>query len=205
MFFYCTNLKSVDLSGLDTSNITDMRSVFYNCSSLTSLDLSGLDTSSVVNMSSMFCNCFELTFVNLSGLDTSGVVNMSSMFDNCSSLKEVDISSFDTTKCSVNPNALPKLFDGCNSLERIAVGAKCAVLFPNPGGKTTGNWISAASGTVYAPSAIPTKTEAVYEAQLDISKFAFTCDLSNVVYTGSPIELPPSSKDEITQLHTKTM
>ena len=193
MFFYCTNLKSVDLSGLDTSNITDMRSVFYNCSSLTSLDLSGLDTSSVVNMSSMFCNCFELTFVNLSGLDTSGVVNMSSMFDNCSSLKEVDISSFDTTKCSVNPNALPKLFDGCNSLERIAVGAKCAVLFPNPGGKTTGNWISAASGTVYAPSAIPTKTEAVYEAQLDISKFAFTCDLSDVVYTGSSIEKDVSS------------
>ena len=193
MFFYCTNLKSVDLSGLDTSNITDMRSVFYNCSSLTSLDLSGLDTSSVVNMSSMFCNCFELTFVNLSGLDTSGVVNMNSMFGSCSSLKEVDISSFDTTKCSVNPNALPKLFDDCDSLERIAVGAKCAILFPNPGGKTTGNWINAASGTVYAPSAIPTKTEAVYEAQLDISKFAFTCDLSNAVYTGSPIEKDVSS------------
>ena len=219
MFDGCSSLTSLDFSGLDTSNVTDMNNTFRNCSSLTSLDLSGLntskvtsmremfsscrnltdlnlsriDTSNVVNMREMFSGCANLASLNLSMLDTSNVVNMNSMFGSCSSLKEVDISSFDTTKCSVNPNALPKLFDGCNSLERIAVGAKCAILFPNPGGKTTGNWINAASGTVYAPNAIPTKTEAVYEAQLDISKFAFTCDLSNVVYTGSPIEKDVSS------------
>ncbi len=193
MFDNCNNLASLSLSKLDTSKVKNMERMFVNCDALTSLDLSGLDTSSVTSMESMFDGCSSLTSLDFSGLDTSNVTDMNSMFGSCSSLKEVDISSFDTTKCSVNPNALPKLFDGCNSLERIAVGAKCAILFPNPGGKTTGNWINAASGTVYAPNAIPTKTEAVYEAQLDISKFAFTCDLSNVVYTGSPIEKDASS------------
>ena len=193
MFVNCDALTSLDLSGLNTSKVTSMREMFSSCRNLTDLNLSRIDTSNVVNMREMFSGCANLASLNLSMLDTSNVVNMNSMFGSCSSLKEVDISSFDTTKCSVNPNALPKLFDGCNSLERIAVGAKCAILFPNPGGKTTGNWINAASGTVYAPNAIPTKTEAVYEAQLDISKFAFTCDLSNVVYTGSPIEKDVSS------------
>ncbi|MBQ8198586.1 MAG: BspA family leucine-rich repeat surface protein, partial [Lachnospiraceae bacterium] len=38
MFYYCNNLISIDLIGLDTSSVTDMYRMFSGCSSLTSLD-----------------------------------------------------------------------------------------------------------------------------------------------------------------------
>ncbi|MDE6700104.1 MAG: DUF285 domain-containing protein, partial [Acetatifactor sp.] len=47
MFCHCSNLRSVDLSGFDTSSVTDMRAMFYDCSWLTSVDLSSLDTHNV--------------------------------------------------------------------------------------------------------------------------------------------------------------
>ena len=44
------NLASIDLSGLDTSNVTDMGSMFRGCSALKSLNLKGFDTSKVRDM-----------------------------------------------------------------------------------------------------------------------------------------------------------
>lgn len=54
MFFGCSSLASLDLSGLDTSKVTDMRQTFRDCTSLASLDLSGFDTSRVTAMGGMF-------------------------------------------------------------------------------------------------------------------------------------------------------
>ena len=34
MFYYCSSLKSIDLSSFNTTNVTDMIGMFYNCSSL---------------------------------------------------------------------------------------------------------------------------------------------------------------------------
>ena len=46
-----SNIKSIKkLKGLDTSNVTDMNSMFRSLSSLTSLDLSNFDTSKVTSM-----------------------------------------------------------------------------------------------------------------------------------------------------------
>ena len=39
--------------------------MFYNCTSLTSLDLSGFDTSKVTYIQSMFYNCINLEYINL--------------------------------------------------------------------------------------------------------------------------------------------
>ena len=96
MFFGCSSLASLDLSGLDTSSVTTMSWMFYGCSSLASLDLSGLDTSSVRNMHDMFHGCSSLTSLDLTGLDTSSVVYMREMFRGCSSLTSLDISDLDT-------------------------------------------------------------------------------------------------------------
>ena len=49
-----SSLETIDLTYLDTSQVTNMMYMFNNCSSLTSLDLSNFDTSNVKNMSSMF-------------------------------------------------------------------------------------------------------------------------------------------------------
>ena len=97
LFAYLTNVKKLDLSGLDTSNITNMGAMFYGCSSLTDLNLSSFDTSKVTSMSNMFWNCSSLTDLNLSSFDTSKVTNMSNMFSTCSSLADLNLSSFDTS------------------------------------------------------------------------------------------------------------
>ena len=59
------HLTKIDLSGWNTSNITDMSKMFNSCSSLTSLDLSGFDTNKVTNMNGMFGNCSKLSNLTL--------------------------------------------------------------------------------------------------------------------------------------------
>ncbi len=84
-----SNCISMDLSKLDTSNVTDMGSMFDNCSSLTTLDVSNFNTENVTNMGSMFGRCTNLTELDLSAFDVANVTNMSSMFGSCGSLKSL--------------------------------------------------------------------------------------------------------------------
>ncbi len=69
--------------------VTDMGEMFANCTQLTSLDLNGLNTSNVTNMSRMFDGCTALTSLNLNGLNTSKVTDMGNMFDGCTSLQTI--------------------------------------------------------------------------------------------------------------------
>ena len=87
------NIKTITkLKGLDTSNVTNMNSMFNGCSSLTTLDLSGLNTSKVTTMTEMFSGCTSLTSLNLSDLNMKKLQYVAHMFYNCSSLTDVFIS-----------------------------------------------------------------------------------------------------------------
>ena len=77
MFASCSSLSPLDLSGWDTSKVTDMSGMFAGCSSLTTLDLSAWDTSKVTDMSGMFSGCFRLS-VNCSNWDVSKVARKDS-------------------------------------------------------------------------------------------------------------------------------
>lgn len=113
MFAKCENLKTADLSGLDTSDAVYMWGMFSDCPSLKSLNLSSLDTSSAENMETMFWGCSSLESVDLSGWDVSKVESMGSMFEDCSSLKSVDLSGWNM------PRSTRSLFWGCSSLESV--------------------------------------------------------------------------------------
>ena len=86
MFYSCSGLTSLDLTGFNTSAVTNMVYMFRNCSGLTSLDLTGFNTSAVTNMGEMFRNCSGLTSLDLTGFDTSAVTNMGNIFSGCSGL-----------------------------------------------------------------------------------------------------------------------
>ena len=116
MFYNCSSLTSIDVSGFETGNVTNMGSMFYNCSSLTSIDVSGFETGNVTNMGSMFYNCSSLTSIDVSGFETGNVTNMGSMFYNCSSLTSIDVSGFETGNVT---NMRGGMFDGCNALMTI--------------------------------------------------------------------------------------
>ena len=83
------NIESLDVSGFDTSSVTNMSHMFFLCSNsnLTTLDVSHFNTSNVTDMSSMF-GCWKnapsfVTAFNLSGWDFSKVTTVNRMFDRC--------------------------------------------------------------------------------------------------------------------------
>ena len=127
MFYYCSNLTSLDVSSFDTSNVADMVSLFAGCSSLTSLDLRSFDTSNVTLMGGMFEGCSNLTSLDVSSFDTSNVTNMSCMFGGCSSLTSLDVSSFDTPKVTV----MAFMFEYCSSLTDLTLSSTMENLFDN--------------------------------------------------------------------------
>ena len=92
------NILDIDLSGFDTSNVTDMGLMFSHMSSLTTLNLSNFDTSKVTKMYHMFSHMSNLTTLNLSNFDTSNVTNMYSMFSHMPSLTTLNLSSFNTSQ-----------------------------------------------------------------------------------------------------------
>lgn len=115
MFASCSGLKALDLSPFDTSRVTDMSYMFSGCSKLKSLDVSSFDTSKVTGMSLMFQGCKSLTFLNASSFDTSKVTDMSFMFSGCSRLKSLDLSSFDTSQVTY----MAYMFAGCSKLASL--------------------------------------------------------------------------------------
>ena len=122
MFYNCSNLTSLDLSGFDTSKVTDMSSMFFTSSytnKLTSIDLSSFDTSQVTSMADMFCGCVRLVDFDLSGFDTSQVTNMLNMFQYCSNLTSLDLSGFDTSQVT----NMSSMFSNCDNLRLLVISA----------------------------------------------------------------------------------
>ena len=68
LFWGLDAVEAIDLSGLDTSRVTDMEDMFSICLSISSLDLSPLDTSRVTDMGGMFWGCSSLSSLDLSPL-----------------------------------------------------------------------------------------------------------------------------------------
>ena len=112
MFSGCTSLVLLNLSNFNTSKVTSMGSMFYRCNKLFSLDLSHFNTSQVFSMRQMFDGCKLLTSLNLSNFNTSKVLSMNLMFNGCSSLKILDVSKFNTSKVT----EMNSMFSACSSL-----------------------------------------------------------------------------------------
>ena len=90
LFNYRPNLTTINnLGNLKTDNVTNMELVFFSCSSLTTLDLSGWNTTSVTTMLDMFSGCSSLTTLDLSDWNTANVTDMEGMFSACENLTTI--------------------------------------------------------------------------------------------------------------------
>lgn len=115
LFQACSNLTTLDVSGWDTSSVTDMYGMFFDCSSLTTLDVSGWDTGNVTRMCFMFSGCSNLTALDVSGWNISSVTDMWQMFEDCSSLTALDVSGWNTSSVT----GMASMFSGCSSLTAL--------------------------------------------------------------------------------------
>ena len=103
VFTSFSNISTLDISNIDTSNVTNMNGMFQG-SQVTTLDLSGFDTSNVTTMVAMFA-LSRVKTIDLSSFDTSNVTNMERMFY-LSKATTLDLSSFDTS----NVTNMEKMF-----------------------------------------------------------------------------------------------
>jgi surface protein len=116
--FENSSWEYIDLSSIDTSEISKMSNMFSFCRKLKSLDLSHFDTSNVTSMSNMFSYCTSLTSLDLFHFDTSKVIYMDGMFNYCTSLEYLNISSFNTE----NVKGIADIFKGCSAITTLIVG-----------------------------------------------------------------------------------
>ena len=116
---WTSKIKSIDINGMDTSNVIDMARMFYGNSTLTSLDLNSLDTKNVTNMGGMFEDCRNLTSLDLSNFDTSNVTRMFAMFESNSSLTSLDLSHFNTS----NVTTMVSMFEHCSKLVDLNISS----------------------------------------------------------------------------------
>ena len=115
MFSYLDNVDTLDLTGLDTSNMTSMTYMFYNSNSLKSINLSNFNTSKLLYANNMFNGCTSLESLDLSNFNTSKVTNFSNMFRDCQKMKGINLSNFDTSSATTFAN----LFHNCSSLTTL--------------------------------------------------------------------------------------
>jgi uncharacterized repeat protein (TIGR02543 family) len=142
------------LGYFDTSQVTNMNSMFSGMSNVSSLDVSGFDTSQATNMGSMFSGMSNVSSLDVSGFDTSQVTNMSGMFSGMSNVSSLDVSSFDTSQ-AMN---MSSMFASTNRLENLTLGEN--FIFRNNVGlplvrtttEFTGFWQNVGNGTIENPS-----------------------------------------------------
>ena len=117
MFYGCSGLSSLNVSNFNTAKVTTMRGMFYGCSGLTRLDLNNFNTANVTNMGDMFTGCNKLTALDQRNFNTSKVTYMASMFSGCNKLTTLDLRSFSTSKVT----NMSSMFNGCSALTTVYV------------------------------------------------------------------------------------
>ena len=110
--FRNTGFVDINISDLDTKNVTMMNAMFHSCVSLKTA-ICNVSTDKLTNMYQMFCNCSSLTRVDLSSFKTWKVTNMSQVFYGCTSLTRLYLGdSFSTANVTMNTNCFYKVTPG---------------------------------------------------------------------------------------------
>lgn len=137
MFYACTNLNSIDMSGFETPVCTDMNSMFNYCLSVTSIDVSGWDTHSVQDMSYMFKmvngrvglngTTNPLAVLDVSDFDFSSCTTLYGMFSGeyviggSRNLKKVIVSTAEKPKSAPNVTTAQQMFYYCSGMEEVVM------------------------------------------------------------------------------------
>ena len=147
LFGGCTNLNSLKLNGLDTSSVVDMGNTFSYCESITSLDLSSWDTSSLTNLYQTFYSAGAITTLNLSGWNTSLVARMVTTFYNCTSIKYLNLSGWTTESATDTDRIFGYLFN----LEALVIDSPSVFRLTNSNAFFASSITNGGKGFVYVP------------------------------------------------------
>ena len=115
MFYKCEKLKDINISNLNTKNVNTMKNMFSYCKNLTQINMDSFDTQSVISMGGMFFGCENLNSINILNFTTNNVIDMSNLFRNCSKIKNIDLSTINTSKVK----NMSGMFSMCDNIEKL--------------------------------------------------------------------------------------
>lgn len=144
MFQGCKSLASLDLTGWDTTSVTDVQQMFLDCASLAEvkgvdgwqmpelvnaryvfgrsgvkkLDLSSWKPEKLQNMHLAFTDCASLTELKMDGWRVPVLETMEKAFQNCTSLAELDLSTWKDVKAL---QSLYQTFYGCSAMKKLCI------------------------------------------------------------------------------------
>ena len=182
LFSNLPKLEKIDLTNVDTSNVTNMDNLFAFCSGLK--EINGLtDTANVTSMGAMFYGCSSLTNLDLSHFNTSKVTCMISMFNGCSSLTKLDLSNFDARSLYM----MGHMFEGDKNLTSLNIGTLRIANYTSVKPEiTTGDMLKG----------LDSLTNFTFNTSDDFSKTGFdTKAIWQEVDTGTPEK--PAGKDKL--------
>lgn len=106
------NLRFVDLSKLDTSDVQHAGGLFCGCEHLEKVLMPAIGLPSAIRTACMFRGCRSLTSLDMAGYDLHSAVDLHHMFSECWKLERVGASTWNIPRASdVN-----KMFFGCQNL-----------------------------------------------------------------------------------------
>ena len=85
------NVKSIDISLLDLSEIKSAKSCFYACKNLVDLKLPSCNFSKCEDLSYFFAGCSNLKNINCENWTLFSIVSMTHLFDNCKNLVSITL------------------------------------------------------------------------------------------------------------------
>lgn len=122
---YNPNLISFSCGSLDTSNLLDITNLFMNCSKLRTVDVTGFNTSKYTSLAQAFCGCESITSLDLSTWELyqgNTGTSLMYMFYGCSNLEYLDVSKWNIKVPAGGDATNPGIycmFEGCNKLKHI--------------------------------------------------------------------------------------
>ena len=106
------NLRSADLSKLDTSDVQHAGGLFCGCEHLGKVLMPAIGLPSAIRTACMFRGCRSLTSLDMAGYDLHSAVDLHHMFSECLKLEQAGASTWNIPRASdVN-----KMFFGCQNL-----------------------------------------------------------------------------------------
>ena len=117
------------MANWDTSDVTNMNSMFNGCTYVDKFEVGKWDTSKVTYMGSMFSQNYKssipqynaqymkCTIIDVSNWNTSNVTDMNNMFNRCEALNSLDVSNWNTS----NVTTMYCMFQYCKSITNLDV------------------------------------------------------------------------------------
>lgn len=115
------HFKSMDLSGLNTSGVTNFSSMFQGDNALQNVNVSNFDTSSAQALSDMFASDRALKHLNINNFHFNDPrVATAQMFSSDVNLESIAMQKFNITNRTESDAGM---FDGTNNLNKILLGS----------------------------------------------------------------------------------